>query len=190
MDHLQQALVQSDIIISSTGADEPIVTTEQFNTVMKARRQRWAAIVDIALPRDFETAIAQLDNVMLWNIDDLEKVRHQTMRSREKELDRALKIVDSEVVTFERSLALIQTGPVIGRLEQKCQQIMEQELDWLLPQLRGLSPEEQEDKIRHFAHRFKNKILHQPKVALRAEAKNGKPHGLLDALRKLFSLEE
>src|SRR5690606_1607976 len=141
-------LVQADVIISSTGSDEPIVHVEQFQQVMKVRKQRWVAIVDIALPRDFDPAIGGLENVMLWNIDDLEKVRHQTLRSREKELDRALKILDTEVAEFDNALALKQTGPIIGRLEQEYQRILEEELRWLFPQLVGISSDH-EDKIRH-----------------------------------------
>lgn len=186
---LHESLIEADIIISSTGSDQPIVRADEFQQVMKARKQRWVAIVDIALPRDFETSIAEIENVMLWNIDDLEKVRNQTMRTREKELDRALKIVDGEVDLFQSSLAIKQSAPVIGRLEQEYQRILERELEWLLPQLNGI-PVDQQEKIRHFAHRLKNKFLHPPKAALRAEAMNGKPHGLLDALRKLFALDD
>ncbi|MFO0949418.1 MAG: glutamyl-tRNA reductase, partial [Planctomycetota bacterium] len=104
-------------------------------------------------------------------------------------LDRALRIVDGEIESFQASLALQQSGPVIGRLEREYDRIMQQELEWLLPQLNGM-PEEQKEKIRYFAHRLKNKFLHPPKAALRAEAKTGTPHGLIEAMRRLFGLQE
>lgn len=186
---LSGALTQSDIVVSSTGASEPIVRANSFAAIMKARRHRLMAVVDIAVPRDFDVAIGQLDNVLLWNIDDLEKVRIKTLRSRERELDHALRIVEGETTTFQASLAFQQSGPVIGRLEKEYQRIMEQELEWLLPQLNGMADEHKE-KIRHFAHRLKNKFLHPPKAALREEAKAGTPHSLLDAMRRLFGLQD
>ena len=73
-------LTEADIVISSTAADDPIIHVAEFTKVMKARRQRLIAIVDIAVPRDFDNAISELPNVLLWNIDDLEKVRNQTVR--------------------------------------------------------------------------------------------------------------
>lgn len=186
---LRHALVQADIVISSTGAEEPIIREREFIDIMKERRHRLMAIVDIAVPRDFDVTIGDLDNVLLWNIDDLEKVRFSTLGSREKELDRALRIVDGEIEAFQAALALQQSGPVIGRLEREYDRIMQQELEWLLPQLNGI-PEEQKEKVRHFAHRLKNKFLHPPKAALRAEARTGTPHGLIEAMRRLFGLQE
>ncbi|QDU60987.1 Glutamyl-tRNA reductase [Planctomycetes bacterium Pan216] len=188
MAELHQALADADIVVSSTGAEEPIVKSADFAKLMEQRRSRWLAVIDIAVPRDFDPAIADFDNVWLWNIDDLEKVRYKTIRSRERELDHALKIIDHETAAFEATMAIKQSGPVIGRLEAGYQEIIEQELDWLLPQLNGL-PEDQKEKIRYFAHRLKNKFLHPPKAALRAQAHAGEHHGLLDAFRKLFGLE-
>lgn len=184
---LKSALVEADIVISSTGAEEPIAKAKDFPAIMKARKHRLMAIVDIAVPRDFEVEIGQIDNVLLSNIDDLEKIRERTLRSRRKELDGALKIVDAETVEFQRLLAVKQSGPVISQLEREYQRIMEQELEWLLPQLNGLSIE-QRDKIRHFAHRLKNKFLHQPKIALREHGPGETQYGLVEAFRKLFGI--
>lgn len=186
---LADALTEADIVVSSTGADDPIVGPEQFRPIMAARRNRLMAIIDIAVPRDFHPEVATIENVLLWNIDDLEKVRYKTLRARERELDKALRIVDEETQAFQVVLALQQTGPVIGRLEEEYQQIIDRELAWLMPQLNGVS-EESRAKIRQFAHRLKNKFLHPPKAALRAEARGGAPHGLIDAFRKLFAIEE
>ncbi|MGL5094382.1 MAG: glutamyl-tRNA reductase, partial [Planctomycetia bacterium] len=91
---LHDVLCQADIVVSSTGAEETLVGVDAFRKIMEARRQRWIAIVDIAVPRDFAKEIGNLENVWLWNIDDLEKVRHRTLRAREKDLDQALKIID------------------------------------------------------------------------------------------------
>lgn len=187
IEELKAALVESDIVLSSTGAERPLLVYSEFLPIMKARKNRLMAILDLAVPRDFDPAIAEVDNVLLSNIDDLEKIRDRTLSSRRVELDKALKIIDGETVEFQAALAMKQSGPIIGRLEQEYQRIIDQELDWLLPQLNGI-PSEQREKILHFAHRLKNKFLHQPKTALREEARSGAGHGLLEAFRKLFGL--
>ena len=147
------------------------------------------AIIDIAVPRDFDPEIGEIDNVLLWNIDDLEKIRHRTLKARQKELDAALAIIDVETEGFLADSQIRQSGPLIGRLERVYDDIIRQELDRLLPQLNGI-PEDSKEKIRVFAHRLKNKLLHPPKTALRADAKAGGAHGLMDAVRRLFGLEE
>lgn len=186
-DKLDEALVQADIVISSTAADEPIMRLGQFSEIMKQRRQRLIAIVDIALPRDFDIGIAELPNVLLWNIDDLEKVRHETVHARRSELNAAQDIVRDELSRFDNMIASIKSGPIISQLDREYQRIIDDELDWLLPQLNGIDPSQQE-KIRHFAHRLKNKLLHPPKRALRDHTREGN-HGLLEAVQRLFGLE-
>ncbi|MBX9652708.1 glutamyl-tRNA reductase [bacterium] len=183
---LHDALVDADIVISSTAAEDPIIHASEFAQVMKARKQRLIAIVDIAVPRDFDSAIAELPNVLLWNIDDLEKVRNQTVRARKSEMRSALSIVEEELEKFEASLAAIKTGPIITQLDREYQRIIDDELAWLFPQLNGL-PDVEKDKIRHFAHRIKNKLLHTPKTALRDHSKEGH-HTLLENVQRLFGL--
>ena len=188
-EELPEALVEADIVISSTGADEPLLTAEDFLPI-QMQRNRLMTIIDISVPRDIDPAINELEDVWLWNIDDLVKVRDQTMLAREGELDKALNIVDEETDAFAASMALQQSGPLIGRLDKEYQRIVEQELAWLLPQLNGVT-EEQRLKIQQFAHRLKNKFLHPPKAAIRREARRGHaPHRLSEALRKLFGLQE
>jgi glutamyl-tRNA reductase len=186
---LPAALAEADIVISGTGAEEPIIRAAAFPAIMKARRHRLMAIIDIAVPRDFDPEIGEIDNVLLWNIDDLEKIRHRTLKARQKELDAALAIIDVETEGFLADSQIRQSGPLISRLERVYDDIIRQELDRLLPQLNGI-PEDSKEKIRVFAHRLKNKLLHPPKTALRADAKAGGAHGLMDAVRRLFGLEE
>jgi glutamyl-tRNA reductase len=184
---LQQALVDADVVVSSTGADRPIVDRRFFEPVHHARRGRHLAVIDIAVPRDFDPAVGEFDNVFLWNIDHLERVRAKTLRQREKAFDHALKIVDEEVAAFEASLAVQQAGPLLARWDAQLTDVAERELQWLLPQLNGI-PDADREKIRQFAHRLKNKFLHAPRSALRKETEAGDHRSLLEALRKLFGL--
>lgn len=186
-DGLQQALIEADVVVSSTGADRPIVDAEFFERVHQSRRGRHLAIIDIAVPRDFDPAVGDYDNVFLWNIDHLERVRGKTLRQREKAYDQALKIIDSEVASFEAALAVQQAGPILAQWDAQLTEVAERELEWLLPQLNGI-PQADHEKIRQFAHRLKNKFLHAPRTAIRKESEAGDHRSLLEALRKLFGL--
>ena len=188
-DKLAQALIDADVVISSTGAETAIVDAKSFAGVHRARRGRHLAVIDIAVPRDFDPAIGDFANVFLWNIDHLERVRGKTMRQREKAFDHALKIVDQEVAAFEAALAIHQAGPILAKWDAQLTEVAERELDWLLPQLNGI-PAEEREKIRQFAHRLKNKFLHAPRTALRKETETGDHRGLLEALRRLFGLSD
>ena len=187
---LAGAIAEADIIVSSTGATEPIARAADFPEIMRRRRNRYLAIVDIAVPRDFETAVGDVDNVLLWNIDDLKEIGEQTQRLRRGELDHALRIVDAEAHAFGRQWAARRTGPVIGALERDVADMITRELeDWLLPRL-GEVTAEQEARIRQFAHRVQRKFLHEPKTALRTHTENGHAPHMLDAIRKLFNLPD
>lgn len=183
---LREALVDADIVVSSTAAPAPIVTAREFPQIMKERRQRLIAIVDIAVPRDFDAAVGELDNVLLWNIDDLESVRQQAIRSRRTEFDAAERILEEEQRLFDAAAAELRSGPIISRLEREYQRIIDDELAWLWPQLNGVSDVDRE-KIRHFAHRIKNKLLHPPKTAIREDTRHGR-HGVLETVQRLFGL--
>jgi glutamyl-tRNA reductase len=182
---LARAIVDADIIVSSTGASQPIVRECDFRLVHPLRRGRHLAIIDIAVPRDFDDTCGQFDNVFLWNIDHLERIRHQTLRSRERALDHALRIVDEELASYERTVRVQKAGPLLAQLEDDLDQLIERELDWL--HLSG-DPTTDREKVRHFAHRLKNKFLHRPRTAVRQDAQNGEPGSLMDALRRLFHL--
>jgi glutamyl-tRNA reductase len=183
---LRDALIEADIVVTSSAADEPIIRADEFVAIMKSRRQRLVAIIDIAVPRDVDVAVGELPNVLLWNIDDLEKVRNKTLRARRSEMQSAGKIIAEELSRLQSAWAAQKTGPLISQLDQEYQRIIEEELSWLFPQLNGL-PEGQADKIRQFAHRVKNKLLHSPKIAIREQAQEGH-HGLLETVQRLFGL--
>jgi glutamyl-tRNA reductase len=179
MAELSAALVDADVVVSSTGADEPVVRASAFAEVHRGRRGRPLAVVDIAVPRDFDPAVGDFDNVFLWNIDHLESVRTQTLRSREKALDDAYRIVEEELAAYERTLRDRRAGPILRQLEGVFDEAIEKEIE----ALNGAGDREQ---YRQFAHRLKNKLLHGPRSALKREADDHQT--LLEALGKLFRL--
>jgi len=188
-DALDDWLVQADLIISTTASAEPIVDRERFARVMERRRWRPVVIIDIAVPRDFTDDVGDLENVYLYNIDDLESQRDRNLAAREREVGRALAIVDQMAdETWARLEYQMRMAPVVSRLREQIDQIREEELRRLFRGLPELTDKERE-RIAHAFRRFENKVLHLPASALREEGQNGSGRWLLDALERLFHLK-
>jgi glutamyl-tRNA reductase len=188
-DELDRTLTDADLVVSTTGATEPVVTLARYRRIEPAREQRDLFILDLAVPRDFEPAIGDCLNVYLYSIDDLEETCRRNREERNKELPRAMSIVEEESARFMAELHHHATGPIIKRLRQGWQQPKEDELKRLFNRLPGLT-DGQRDEIRQSFDRLINKLLHPPLESLRDEAQHGIPHGLLDALKKLFKLKD
>lgn len=187
---LETELAQADVVVSTTGASQPIVTLEQFRRVQSLREQRDLFVLDLAIPRDFDPAIAEHGlNVYLYTLDDLQAVCEENRRLRDRELPAALQIVDDEAARFMAELNHWATGPIIKRLRTGWQGISEEELYRLFNRLPELSDEAREEIRQSFA-RLLNKLLHPPLQSLRREARHGVPHGLLEALKRLFHLSD
>jgi glutamyl-tRNA reductase len=191
-DELDDVLARVDIVLSTTGAPEPIVTLERFRKV-SARRTRGGPLVilDIAVPRDFDPRIHDGETTCLFNIDDLERIKEATLAERRKEVAPAEAIVAEETQKFLKSWARRRHGPVIARLTQ--------DLEAKLPGDRGATvrqTEWQADGGRPGVHRegvqpVANSVPARPDRRLDggdARAPAGGGHTLLDALRKLFRL--
>ena len=187
---LEAELARADVVVSTTGASQPIVTLEQFRRVQALREQRDLFVLDLAIPRDFDPAIAEHGlNVYLYTLDDLRAVCEQNRRLRDRELPAALQIVDEEAARFMAELNHWATGPIIKRLRTGWQTVSDEELQRLFNRLPALDDEAREE-IRQAFERLLNKLLHPPLQSLRHEARHGVPHGLLEALKRLFHLSE
>jgi glutamyl-tRNA reductase len=187
---LDDALIAADLVVSTTGASEPIVTARHFHERIEPRRfQRALLILDLAIPRDFEPAIEDTLNVYLYSMDDLKTVCQQNRQQRDKQLPAALAIVEQETELFMSDLYHRATAPIIKRLREGWHEPKDQELRRLLNKLPDLDENAQEEISRSF-DRLVNKLLHPPLESLRDEARYGPPHGLLDALKRLFQLKD
>jgi glutamyl-tRNA reductase len=190
-EQLDGALSRADIILSTTGAAEPIVSRERFE---RARAQRPSAgpvvILDIAVPRDFDPAIHDGDRTCLFNIDDLKRIREQTLQDRGKHIAPAEAIVEQERRRFLKDWNRRRHGPVIARLtedmENKRQAIVRQ----LLSRLNGKLTEADRAYIEGAFRLLQNQFLHGPISALSEESHEAGGHTLLEALRKLFRLQD
>jgi len=187
---LWMQLVQADLAISTTAASEPVVTTATFDRYVTPHRyQRPLFVLDLAVPRDFESGVGEALGVYLYSLDDLALACKNNQSARAAELPRAEKIVTQETARFVADVHHRATAPVIAGLRQELERPKNVELERLFHKLPDLKdPERQE--IERFADRLVNKMLHPPMQSLRDASKNGTPHGLLDALRRLFHLED
>lgn len=189
-EQLELMLADADVIVSTTGATEPVVTADRFRLARKKTGQKPVLILDLGAPRDFETGVGELDdNVFLYDIDDLEATCERNRKARTGEMERARQIIDEETDRFLHELHHKATGPIIQRLRAHWHDISRDELDQLFRKLPDLPPE-QRTAIERSIERIVNKLLHPPLETLRAESKEGTPHGLLDAIRRLFHLSE
>jgi glutamyl-tRNA reductase len=188
---LDEALAQADIILSTTGAPEPIVSRRRYDDAMARRTGGPVVILDIAVPRDFDPRIHDGDRTCLFNIDDLKRIREQTLQDRRKHLAPAEAIVEHEAARFLKDWARRSNGPVIARLTQDLdakRQAIEKEL---FSHLNGQFSQADRMHIQGALRLLQNQFLHGPISALTEEphAPQGE-HTLLQAVRKLFRLED
>lgn len=187
-DKLDEQLVVADIVVSTTGATEPVIGAERFERIHDERFQRPLFILDLAVPRDFDSKIDDFTGVYLYSVDDLSEACRRNRAARDREWPKAEKIIEEETAQFIAELHHRATGPTIRRLTLQAHELKEQELARLLNKLDD-TDERTKREIERFADRLVAKILHPPLESLRAEAETGAPHGLLDALRRLFKID-
>ena len=187
-DELAAELAAADLVVSTTGADAPVVTLEVFLRAEAARGGRPLVVLDLAVPRDFDPRIGGRPGVWLYSIDDLASACDANRERRRGELPAAQAIVEEETVRFMGDLHHRSTAPVIERLRAGWSETGESELDRLFRRLPELGEAERAE-IRQAFERYAAKLLHPPLASLRSESRSGPPHGLLDALKRLFDLE-
>jgi glutamyl-tRNA reductase len=187
---LDEALLRADIILSTTGATEPIVTKERYESIRARRSAGPVVILDIAVPRDFDPRIHDGDQTCIFNIDDLEKIREHTLRERRSHLPVAEAIVHQEMQRFLSDWRRRRHGVVIARLTQDFEAKRNVVVQQLLSRLDGRLTEEDRAYIEGAFRLLQNQFLHGPITALTEDAHEGAVHTLLDALRRLFRFEE
>jgi glutamyl-tRNA reductase len=178
-----------DLLLCSTSAPHPIVSAEHVRPALPARGGRPLCILDIALPRDVEAGVGELDNVFLYDLDDLRAVVAANLERRAAELPTAEQVIAGEVEKYWQWLAGLAAVPVVTQFRQEMERVREQELAAALRKLGPLSPAQRE-ALEHFSRSLMNKFLHEPSVRLRAAAANGRGLGIVDAARYLFALGE
>jgi glutamyl-tRNA reductase len=188
-ENLAAELAAADLVVSTTGATDPVVSLELFADVETRRGGRPLVVLDLAVPRDFDPRIGQRPGVWLYSVDDLAAACNANRKSRQRELPAAVTIIDEETQRFMGDLHHRSTAPVIERLRAGWSETGEAELDRLFRRLPGLDDAARAE-IRQAFDRYAAKLLHPPLASLRSESRSGPPHGLLDALKRLFDLKD
>jgi glutamyl-tRNA reductase len=186
---LDDALVRADIVLSTTGATDLVVSRERFERLQPRRAGRQIVILDIAVPRDFDPAIHDGDRVCLFNIDDLNQIRESTLADRMKHLGPAEAIIEAERQKFVREWMRQRNGPLIAELTRDLDSKREAVVKELLSRLNGKLSADDRKFVEGAFRRLQNQFLRGPIVALEEATSSDGGHGLLDAIRKLFRLQ-
>lgn len=187
---LDDALVQADIVLSTTGAPEPIMTRRRFADAVLARRAGGPMVIlDIAVPRDFDPGIHDGDRVCLFNIDDLTRVREQTIAQRQKHVTAAETIIEQEVRKFTDDWNRRRSGPVIGQLTAEVDKLRAEVVGPLMAKLNGKLTADERKYVEGAFRLFQNKLLHGPIAALQEASKEGHAGTFADVIRTLFRLK-
>jgi len=188
LDEAWEQFASADIVLSSTAAPHAVVTWERIAPAIARRGGRPLCILDLAVPRDVEPAVGQLENVFLYDIDDLQAIAAQVAAERRTEIPAAERIVNAEVERFWAWYGGLAVLPVLKEFRGRLEDVRAAELERALKRLGHLSPEDRA-QLELFSHALLNKFLHHPTVVLKEAAQAGRGYGLLEALKKLFGLE-
>jgi glutamyl-tRNA reductase len=187
---LDDALVQADIVLSTTGAPEPIVPRRRFDEKVRYRRGgRPLVVFDMAVPRDFDPRLHDGDRVSVFNVDDLTRTADQAAAERRRHIPAAEAIVNAEVERFVQDWNRRKDGPVIGQLTAEVDRVRDAVLEPLLAKLNGKLTDAERASIERAFRLFQNRLLHGPIAALQEASREGHSHSLREALMKLFGLK-
>ncbi|MEX0872081.1 MAG: glutamyl-tRNA reductase [Aquisalimonadaceae bacterium] len=184
---LPDALVHADIVVASTASPLPLLGKGSVERALKKRRHRPIFMVDIAVPRDIEPEVGQLDDVYLYTVDDLREVIEENMRSRRHAADEAQEIIDLQADRFMNWLRSLESVPAIRRFRDRATDHRDLVLERALRRLdRGEPPE---DVLKYLAHTLTNRLLHGPTTRLRQAGEEGERE-LMEAARRLLDIDE
>ncbi len=187
-DKLYDTADKADIVITSTGAPHAIFRREHGERFLARRKNRPMFFIDIAVPRDVDPAMNDLDGIFVYDIDDLQQVAAAHVADRKKEASRADSIIETEV---ERFVARVQTSnvvPTIVSLQEHLENIRQAEFERIRGRLGQITPE-QEAAVEALTRGIINKILHTPITTLKSAARDQGEGPLVDLIRRIFNLE-
>ena len=185
---MDEALAGADIIVTATGATEPVLSRARVEEAMRPRRARPLFIIDIAVPRDVEPSVARLDQVFLYDIDDLQGIVKENLSRRATEIERAEAIVREEADRFGAWLQSREVLPTVIALRERFDAIRQSELKRLEPKLAPLGPEARA-RVDEITHLIVEKLLLTPTEQLKSTRDEALAVAYTDAVNRLFALE-
>lgn len=187
-DDLFDQLHKADIILSSTGAPHTIIGAGDLEEVMRRRRQKPMFFIDIAIPRDIDPAVNDVENVYLFTVDDLQEVVASNLQQRKEEASKAEAIVNEEIGQFFKWLSSLEVTPTIVALRNKFDEIRKAELEKTLAGWKDIPPDGQK-KLEALTNAIMNKLLHPPTALIKQAGQGGRTDLYVDAVRALYGLE-
>jgi len=187
-EHFTDHMDHADIVISSTGAPHFIISRAVAEQIIHRRKNRPMFFIDIAVPRDIDPTVNEIDNAFLYDIDDLQQVIDENLKERMKEASRAEEIIASEVQAFCLKMQSREVVPTIVQLRDNVEKIRRDEIERNRRYLKDLSPEQQA-AVDHITKSFANKILHTPIEELKRMAHDPDGPHYVDILRKIFNIK-
>jgi len=189
LSELEKVLLTADIVISSTGAPGYVLTKENVLPAFKRRSNRPMFLIDIAVPRDIDPSLNDVDNLYVYDIDDLQQVVEANIRERLKEAEAAKKILENYVDNFLKWMRELEIAPLIAELKERAEAIRNEVLSRRLPKLK-LTPQ-QEQEVENITRIIINKILHQPITNVKKRAVEGESRNqVVQLFKEIFGLSK
>ena len=167
---LEDLLVQSDVVITSTGSPRPIVTVPMARRVLKQRKYRPLVLVDIAVPRDVESAVGELDTIYLYNVDDLEEISRTNMAGRQREAEAAEQLVVGELAEVDQWFRSLALKPTLVAIRKRADSLAQDELERTLSKRLAHLSEADREALQKMCRSMVAKMLHPTMAALRDSA--------------------
>lgn len=186
LDQLKEACDKADIILSSTGAQDFVLTYDLIAPIAEKRRSP-LFLIDIAVPRDIDPKLNTFNEIFLYNIDDLNQIAEENQKSRNKAVHKAEEIIDEQVEEFRQSLFTANLGPVISSLKKQSEEIKIEELEKLFRKNQHLNDEDRK-AIERSVNLIVNKILHNPIISLREGVKKESSSRIINVFKDFFNL--
>jgi glutamyl-tRNA reductase len=187
-DDLPAELVRADIVVSSTGSPHQIVGSDELALVVEQREGRPLLLIDIAVPRDIDPTVRELQGITLYDMDDLQREVARNVNGREAEAAKARSIVEREVERFAEWLASLDVVPTVAALRQRGEEIVQRVLLENEPRWERLG-EADRRRVEAMARAIVNRLLHEPTLRIKGAAERGESYVHLQALRDLFALD-
>lgn len=187
LDAIPRHLAEADIVFTSTASTDPLITVDMVRAALKARKHRPMFIVDVAVPRDVAPEVAELDDVFLYTVDDLQQVIHDNLQSRQEAARQAKEIVRAETARFELVLKTMDAAPLIRQLRQEIDALRVEALE--AAQRRLAAGEDPATVLEALAGALTKKLMHVPSTRLRRAGEEGDKL-LMQVARELFGIDE
>jgi glutamyl-tRNA reductase len=185
---LPDELIEADIVLSSTGSPHTLIHADELQTVMEMRKGRPLLLIDIAVPRDIDTAVGEIPGITLFDMDDLQNVVDNNLSVRRSESAKAEIVVAQEVEKFERWLTTLDVIPTIAELRRRAQSIAEQVVTENVGKFEDLSDADRA-RMEAMAGAIVSRMLHEPTLKLKKSSEEDSAYVYIQALRELFALD-